>query len=270
MAHAQQRIHQNELLVARLETEQQGLMKRWTERFAGEDYKNAVPNEIKEGVRERRKQLAEIEAQMAQLEPVDLTAIQEYQQISERYEFLSQQVEDLTEAEKSLGSLLRETENLMMKDFLQFLEIANRSFQETFTEMFNGGEASLVLQNQEETLDAGVDFAIKLPGKKVQSLNLLSGGERALTCIAFIFSLLKLKPTPFCLLDEIDASLDETNLIRYTQFLKSMAERMQFVIVTHRQATIECGNHLYGVTMPEKGISKIFTLDMSQAEILAG
>ena len=84
------------------------------------------------------------------------------------------------------------------------------------------------------------------------------------------FSLLKLKPTPFCLLDEIDASLDETNLIRYTQFLKSMAERMQFVIVTHRQATIECGNHLYGVTMPEKGISKIFTLDMSQAEILAG
>ncbi|HAA08970.1 MAG: chromosome segregation protein SMC [Syntrophomonadaceae bacterium] len=270
LAHAQQRIHQNELLVARLETEQQGLMKRWTERFAGEDYKNAVPNEIKEGVRERRKQLAEIEAQMAQLEPVDLTAIQEYQQISERYEFLSQQVEDLTEAEKSLGSLLRETENLMMKDFLQFLEIANRSFQETFTEMFNGGEASLVLQNQEETLDAGVDFAIKLPGKKVQSLNLLSGGERALTCIAFIFSLLKLKPTPFCLLDEIDASLDETNLIRYTQFLKSMAERMQFVIVTHRQATIECGNHLYGVTMPEKGISKIFTLDMSQAEILAG
>lgn len=266
----QQRIHQNELLVARLETEQEGLLGRWKEKFPEEDYKAGILTEIGGGVRRWRQRLEEIEAQMVQLEPVDISAIEEYQQISQRYEFLSQQVEDLTEAEKSLGSLLKETENLMMKGFLQFLKVANQSFQETFTEIFNGGEAALVLENKEERLDAGVDFAVKLPGKKVQSLNLLSGGERALTCIAFIFALLRLKPTPFCLLDEIDASLDETNLMRYTQFLKSMSDRMQFVIVTHRQATIECGNHLYGVTMPEKGISKIFTLDLSQAETLAG
>jgi chromosome segregation protein len=266
----QQRIHQNELLVARLETEQEGLLNRWREKFTEEDYNSGSINDLGGGVRRWRQRLEEIEAQMTQLEPVDLTAIEEYQEISQRYEFLSQQVEDLTEAEKSLGSLLKQTENLMMKSFLQFLNIANQSFQETFTEIFNGGEAALVLENKEEPLDAGVDFAVKLPGKKVQSLNLLSGGERALTCIAFIFALLRLKPTPFCLLDEIDAALDETNLMRYTQFLKSMADRMQFVIVTHRQATIECGNHLYGVTMPEKGISKIFTLDLSQAETLAG
>lgn len=270
LAQVQQQIHQNELLAARLETEHAGLLNRWTERFPGEDHNDELYHEIEGGVRRWRQRLSEIEAEMAQLEPVDLTAIEEYQQISQRHEFLSQQVEDLSEAEKSLGSLLKETENLMTKRFLQFLTAANQSFQETFVEIFNGGEAALVLENKDDRLDAGIDFAVKLPGKKVQSLNLLSGGERALTCIAFLFSLLRLKPTPFCLLDEIDASLDETNLGRYTQFIKSMAERMQFVVITHRQATIECGNHLYGVTMPEKGISKIFTLELSQAETLAG
>ena len=266
----QQQLHQNELLIARLETEQEGLMTRWEEKFSGEDYSQEDTGPLSGGVRRWRQRLEEIEEQMAELEPVDLTAIEEYQQIAQRFEFLSQQVEDLQEAEKSLGSLLKETENLMMERFSQFLELANQSFQETFSEIFNGGEGALVLDDKADRLEAGIDFAVKLPGKKVQSLNLLSGGERALTCIAFIFALLRLKPTPFCLLDEIDASLDETNLIRYTQFLKSMAERMQFVVITHRQATIECGNHLYGVTMPEKGISKIFTLDLSQAETLAG
>ena len=266
----QQQIHQNELIVARLETEQAGLLNRWTERFPGEDHNDKICSEVEGGVRRWRQRLSEIEAEMSQLEPVDLNAIEEYQQISQRYEFLSQQMEDLSEAEKSLGSLLKETENLMTKRFLQFLTVANQSFQETFVEIFNGGEAALVLENKDDRLEAGIDFDVKLPGKKVQSLNLLSGGERALTCIAFLFSLLRLKPTPFCLLDEIDASLDETNLGRYTQFLKSMAEQMQFVVITHRQATIECGNYLYGVTMPEKGISKIFTLELSQAETLAG
>lgn len=267
----QQQVHQIELLIARLETEQQGLQARWEEKFPGEDYNGGGPGAaINGGVRRWRQRLEEIEAQMAGLEPVDLTAIEEYQQIAQRFEFLSQQVEDLREAEKSLGSLLKETETLMMNRFMEFLALANQSFQETFTEIFNGGEAALILDDKADRLEAGIDFAVKLPGKRVQSLNLLSGGERALTCIAFIFALLRLKPTPFCLLDEIDASLDEVNLKRYTQFLKSMADRMQFVVVTHRQATIECGNHLYGVTMPEKGISKIFTLDLSQAETLAG
>ncbi|HQA07726.1 MAG TPA: chromosome segregation protein SMC [Syntrophomonadaceae bacterium] len=266
----QQQIHQNELFIARLETEQEGLRTRWEEKFPGEDYNHEGPGTLSGGVRRWRQRLEEIETQMAELEPVDLSAIEEYQQIAQRFEFLSQQVDDLNEAEKSLGSLLKETESLMMNRFTQFLVLANQSFQETFTEIFNGGEAALVLEDKADRLEAGIDFAVKLPGKKVQSLNLLSGGERALTCIAFIFALLRLKPTPFCLLDEIDASLDETNLIRYTQFLKSMADRMQFVVITHRQATIECGNHLYGVTMPEKGISKIFTLDLSQAETLAG
>lgn len=266
----QQQIHQNELLLARLETEQAGLQTRWEERFPGEDYHTEGVSVLNGGVRRWRQRLEEIEAEMAQLEPVDLTAIEEYQQVAQRFEFLSQQVQDLHEAEKSLGSLLKETESLMMNRFLEFLSLANQSFQETFSEIFNGGEAALVLDDKAERLDAGIDFAVKLPGKKVQSLNLLSGGERSLTCIAFIFALLRLKPTPFCLLDEIDAALDETNLKRYTQFLKSMADQMQFVVITHRQATIECGTHLYGVTMPEKGISKIFTLDLSQAETLAG
>lgn len=266
----QQQIHQIELMLARLETEQSVLINRWEEKYSGESDQFNQSASSAGGVRGWKQRLEELEQEMAALEPVDLTAISEYQQVKERHDFLFQQVQDLSEAQQSLESLLKETENLMMRRFLQFLNVANESFQETFKEIFNGGEAALVLENCDDRLDAGVDFEVKLPGKKVQALNLLSGGERALTCIAFIFSLLRLKPTPFCLLDEIDAALDETNLMRYTQFLKNMAGNMQFVVVTHRQATIECGNHLYGVTMPEKGISRVFTLDLSQAETLAG
>lgn len=263
-------IHQNELLLARLETEQAGLLSRWEEKFAGQPMEGQESAVVVGGVRVWRQRLEELEAAMLDLEPVDLTAVEEYQQVSERHDFLSRQVQDLLEAKESLTNLLKETESLIMRKFTQFLVRANESFSQTFAEIFNGGEASLVLESGEDRLEAGIEFEIKLPGKRVQALNLLSGGERALTCIAFIFSLLRLKPTPFCLLDEIDAALDETNLMRYTQFLKGMAEQMQFVVVTHRQATIECGNHLYGVTMPDKGVSKVFTLNLSQAETLAG
>ncbi len=136
--------------------------------------------------------------------------------------------------------------------------------------MFGGGEALLRLDAQDDKLEAGVEIEVKCPGKKMQSLELLSGGERALTCIAFIFALLGLRPAPFCLLDEIDASLDETNLLRLTNYLIKMSDKMQFIVITHRQATITAGENIYGVTMPEKGISSVLTLNLEEAENLAG
>jgi len=258
-----------ELAVARLETELSALNIKWKEKFHDEiDLEAEVPGytEIKEG----KLRIEQLQAELEQVGPVDPESIREYDEIQERFDFLDKQYRDMLQARESLHSLLGETEKLMLKNFSHFLQMANESFNRTFKEIFAGGDACLRMENGKERLEAGVDIEVKLPGKRTQLLGLLSGGERALTCIAFIFSLLRLKPAPFCLLDEIDASLDEINLTRFALFLQGMAARMQFIVITHRQATIEVGGNIYGVTMPEKGVSSILTLDLQEAESLAG
>jgi chromosome segregation protein len=207
---------------------------------------------------------------LSQVGPVDPESIREYDEIQERFDFLDNQYRDLLQARESLHNLLGETEKIMVKNFSHFLQLANESFNRTFKEVFGGGDACLRLESGKERLEAGVDIEVKLPGKRAQLLGLLSGGERALTCLAFIFSLLRLRPVPFCLLDEIDASLDEINLTRFAHFLQGMAEKTQLIVITHRQAVIEMGVNIYGVTMPEKGVSSILTLNLREAESLAG
>lgn len=260
-----------ELNIARLETELDNMRKNWQEKWRELlidepmeiPYKSAdIKNFIKE--------MEDLKFQMESLWPVDLTALDEYQEINVRYDFQKQQYQDLIQARDALQQLLQETEKIMTKDFAHFLLLANESFKTTFKEMFGGGEALLRLDAQDDKLEAGVEIEVKMPGKKMQSLELLSGGERALTCIAFIFALLGLRPAPFCLLDEIDASLDETNLLRLTNYLIKMSDKMQFIVITHRQATITAGENIYGVTMPEKGISSVLTLNLEEAENLAG
>jgi len=258
-----------ELAVARLETEQSSLEMKWEEKF--NDYTGETSEMLSPGkTREYRIRIEQLQAQLEDLGLVDPESIREYEEVQERFSFLSQQYDDMLQARNSLSTLLGETENLMLKHFTHFVQLANESFSQTFKEIFDGGEARLKIESGKERLEAGVDIEVKLPGKRTQLLNLLSGGERALTCIAFIFSLLRLKPAPFCLLDEIDASLDETNLTRFARFLKAMSTSMQFIIITHRQATIEIGENIYGVTMPEKGISSVLTLNLVEAESMAG
>lgn len=262
-------IHHGEILIAKMETELENYISRWQEKFD-----DAIPeiDSFLSGaqVRNSKSRMLELSGLIDELGIVDLGSVQEYEEVEARFEYMNSHYEDLVQARDSLDRLLRDTENLMGKRFGQFLMLANDSFNKTFTEMFSGGEARLLLEKSDDRLEAGVDIEVKMPGKKLQSLNLLSGGERALTCIAFIFALLRLKPIPFCLLDEIDAALDETNLTRFTRFLQSMSEQIQFIIITHRQTTIECGDHILGVTMPEKGISKVFTLSLKEAENMAG
>jgi chromosome segregation protein len=262
-------VHNLELAVARLETELASLKVKWEEKFydaVDENNQLLTPAQMKEyGLK-----IEQLKVELDNLGPVDPESIREHEEIQERFQFLSRQYEDMVEACDSLTTLLSETEKLMSKNFSQFFQLANESFSHTFKEIFNGGDAYLQMERGKERLEAGVDIEVKLPGKRPQSLNLLSGGERALTCIAFIFSLLRLKPAPFCLLDEIDAALDETNLIRFAHFLKSMSAKIQFIIITHRQATIEIGENIYGITMPEKGISSVLTLNLLEAESLAG
>jgi chromosome segregation protein len=269
MEELQRQSHNLELAIARLETEQSSLESKWKEKFS--DYTGETSEMLSSGkTREYKIRIEQLQAQLEDLGLVDPESIREYEEVQERFSFLSQQYEDMLQARDSLTTLLGETENLMLKNFAHFFQLANESFNQTFKEIFDGGEAHLKIESGKERLEAGVDIEVKMPGKRTQLLNLLSGGERALTCIAFIFALLRLKPAPFCLLDEIDASLDETNLTRFARFLKAMSNSIQFIIITHRQATIEIGENIYGITMPEKGISSVLTLNLVEAESMAG
>lgn len=269
MAKLESSIHSHEVSVARLETELTTLKQKWWDTFKCEpslDEVDFTPHEV----RTLKADFNRISEEIDDIGPVDPESIKEYEEISERVTFLTEQFQDLTDAKASLEKLLVETEKIMVKQFSHFFALANESFKKTFREVFGGGEAFLSLESNDNPLEAGVNIQVKMPGKKPQSLSLLSGGERALTCIAFLFALLRLKPVPFCLLDEIDAALDEVNLVRFSDFLKLMAKDIQFIIITHRQATIECGQNLYGITMPQVGISSVLTLSLEEAHSLAG
>lgn len=258
-----------ELKAVRFDTELEGLYNQWREKYETEPYLSYDTELTPRQVREYRLRIDGLHEQIESLGSIDIDSIKEYDDIKVRYDFLVQQTGDLSAARDSLQELLQETEQIMADNFARFMILANESFSRTFVEIFEGGEASLNIESVDD-LAAGVDIMVKMPGKRRQSLNLLSGGERALTCIAFIFSLLRLKPAPFCLLDEIDASLDETNLSRFADFLRAMAADTQFIVITHRQATIEAGNNIYGITMPQEGVSSILSLDSDNIQTLAG
>lgn len=258
-----------EITMARMETELAGYMGRWQERFGGEMPTDDLTILTAKDIRENKRRITLLHEQIEDLGTVDPGSIKEYEEVSERCDFLDKQFNDLIDARSSLAALLAETEQLMVKDFRQFMMLANQSFNKTFQEIFGGGEAGLDL-DKGNAFEAGIEINVKMPGKRSQSLNLLSGGERALTCIAFIFALLRLRPAPFCLLDEIDASLDEINLVRFSKFLQDMAKEIQFIVITHRQVTIQSGENVYGVTMPEEGISAILSINLGDEESIAG
>lgn len=268
MEQVQEQVRMYEIRIARMETELAGLQAQWHEKYPsrsmGADLGLLTPRQL----REARRRIEELSNEIEELGPIDIESIKEYDDLRERYDFLSQQTEDLSVAKASLESLLRETEKTMATNFSEFMAKANASFRHTFQEIFDGGDASLEIESADD-LAAGVDLVVKMPGKRSQSLNLLSGGERALTCIAFIFALLRIKPSPFCLLDEIDASLDEANLQRFAGFLNRMARDTQFIVITHRPATIEAGGNIYGITMPQEGISSVLSIQTEDARSMA-
>ena len=198
---------------------------------------------------------------------VNVEAVEEYKETKERYDFLDQQQKDLLEAKKSLNRIIDEMESTMEVQFLQQLKIIKKEFNHTFSRLFGGGTADLVLEDEEEPLETGINILARPPGKKLQSLSLLSGGERALTAIALLFAILKIKPSPFCVLDEIEAALDESNVYRFAGFLKELARETQFIVVTHRKGTMESADMLYGVTMETEGISKLISVKMKDYEI---
>jgi chromosome segregation protein len=204
----------------------------------------------------------ELKNDIREMGTVNVNAIEEYEKLSERYGFLSTQVEDLTKARDNLISVIGEISESMKLQFITVFNKINENFCEVFKELFGGGHAQLVLSDEENILESGIEIIAKPPGKKLQNLLLLSGGERALTAIALLFGILKMKPAPFCVLDEIDAALDDANVDRYAEFLVNFSVTTQFIIVTHRKGTMESADCLYGVSMEDSGVSKLVSVKL--------
>ena len=203
---------------------------------------------------------------IADLGPVNPSAIEEYQAVKERSEFLEKQYADLCTAKDNLEAVISEINSGMTKRFKDAFAKINVYFSDCYIKLFGGGTAMLKLTDPENILESGIDIEVQPPGKKLQSLYLLSGGERALTVIALLFALLSYQPSPFCILDEIDAALDDANIVRFSNFLREYSADTQFIVITHRKGTMECADIMYGVTMEESGVSKLLSVKINAKE----
>jgi len=223
------------------------------------EYKKDIGN-----ILQAQKRINHIKNEIKALGNINIDAIEEYKNVKERLEFLNAQRNDLEEAKASLIKIIDDMVALMKKQFAEQFKIINTCFNEVFVELFGGGKAELKLTSPENILESGVEIEVQPPGKKLQNLMLLSGGEKAFTAIALLFAILKVRPTPFCILDEIEAALDDVNVYRFAQYLKQFSKKTQFIIVTHRRGTMEAADVLYGVTMQEQGVSKLLSLKIDE------
>ncbi len=218
-----------------------------------------------ESLNSAQKRLSELKAKIKGLGSVNVAAIDEYKEVSERYEFLKAQVGDVERSKKEIVSLIGDLTKQMKEIFTERFALINKNFGETFKELFGGGEASLSLTNADDILGSGIDINCHPPGKIVSHLESLSGGERALVAISLYFAIMKVSPAPFCVMDEIEAALDEVNVDRFAAYMRRINDRTQFILITHRRGTMEEADVLYGVTMQDEGISKLLALKASEA-----
>ena len=216
-------------------------------------------------IEEMRARLRTLRDQLQALGPVNTEAVTQYEVVKERYDYLQRQQQDLVEAGEQLTEVIEEMDSVSRARFRETITAVQKEFQDVFAKLFGGGSARLVLLAAEQLEEAGLEISVKPPGKKAQNINLLSGGERALTAISLLFALLKVKPSPFCVLDEIDASLDESNLERFTKLLQDFGQDTQFIVITHRPITMEVADTLYGVTMDRSNISQAVSVRLDEA-----
>ena len=209
-----------------------------------------------------KKEVAALRDSIKKLGDVNVNAIEEYKEVSERYSFLKTQHDDLVEAEKTLIQIIEELDMAMRRQFKERFQKINHEFDKVFRELFGGGKGTLELMEDEDILEAGVRIIAQPPGKKLQNMMQLSGGEKALTAIALLFAIQNLKPSPFCLLDEIEAALDENNVSRFANYLHKLTRHTQFIVITHRRGTMEKADRLYGITMQEKGVSVLVSVNL--------
>ncbi len=211
---------------------------------------------------EVQRQVNSIRNEIKDLGSINVDAIKEYKEIKERYDFMSEQRLDLENSSNKLRKVISEMTETMKKQFSEQFKIINKNFGEVFAELFGGGKAELILMDEENILECGIEIAVQPPGKKLQNMMLLSGGERAFTAIALLFAILKINPAPFCVLDEIEAALDDVNVYRFAEYLRKFSKNSQFLVITHRKGTMEAADTVYGITMEEKGVSKLLSMKL--------
>jgi chromosome segregation protein len=211
---------------------------------------------------ERRLQLDEVRKKLAALGEVNLGAIEEHEELKERFRFLSDQKRDLESTLTSLRDAIARINRTSRRRFRETFEAVSKRFAENFPRLFRGGRASLALTENEDVLEAGIEIMASPPGKRLQNVNLLSGGEKTLTAIALLVAVFQVRPSPFFLLDEVDAALDDANVGRFNEMVTELAVESQFVLITHNKRTIEVADVLYGVTMERRGVSKIVAVEM--------
>ena len=212
-----------------------------------------------------QRRLSELKKKIKALGSVNVSAIEEYKEVSERYTFLSAQIGDVEKSKSELLHLITDLTKQMREIFIEKFNEINENFSHTFVELFGGGRASLSLSDPENILSTGIDISVEPPGKIVSHIELLSGGEKALVAIALYFAIMKVSPAPFCVMDEIEAALDDVNVYRFAAYLRRMNDNTQFICITHRRGTMEEADVLYGVTMQDRGISKL--LELKAAEV---
>ena len=219
-----------------------------------------------ENINALRAQVADLRGKIRALGSVNVSAIEEYQEVKARYDALRAQVEDVEGSKNELTRMINGLSNQMRDIFTDSFRAINENFGRVFTELFGGGEASLVLEDESDVLACGIGIRVAPPGKVIKNLEALSGGEQALVAISIYFAILAVNPAPFCILDEIEAALDDANVVRFAQYLRRVSDKTQFIVITHRRGTMEAANVLYGVTMQEDGVSKLLKLDLEQVD----
>ena len=255
-----------EIKASRLEVKLDNLLNTLTDTYsmtyekAKENYKLDIDfNQAKSEVNKLKKKVKDLGI-------VNLTAPEEYEEVNERYTFLNKQIEDLNQAENTLLEIIDEMDKVMISEFSSTFKTISTNFSETFRELFKGGHAELKLTEPSNILETGVDIVASPPGKKLSSITLLSGGEKTLTAISLLFAIIKSKPSPFCVLDEVEAALDEANVDTFGQYIQNLKNKSQFIIITHKKKTMEYADILYGITMQESGVSKLVSVKLEDIE----
>ena len=256
-----EQINKIEIKKSKLEVElEQIVNKMWEEYEVTPN--NAENYEKPSNVAEVQKRVNVLRNQIKELGSINIDSIEEYKQTKERFDFMTEQKADLEQASEKLKNIITDMTEVMKKQFAEQFKIINKNFGEIFAELFGGGKANLKLADEANILECGIDIEAQPPGKKLQNMMLLSGGEKALTAIALLFAILKINPAPFCVLDEIEAALDDVNVYRFAEYLKKFTKEIQFLVITHRKGTMEAADTVYGITMEENGISKLLSMKL--------
>ena len=251
-----------EISVNRMDVKLDNLLNKLNETYnmTYEKAKTLYTLELDENI--ARNEVNNLKKKIKDLGVVNLGAIEEYDRVSTRYEFLIKQKEDLMNAENTLLEIINEMDTVMESEFAESFKLINEKFKETFKELFKGGTAELKLTDPDNMLETGIEIIASPPGKSLKSISLLSGGEKTFTAISLLFAILKARPVPFCILDEVEAALDEVNVDGFGEYITKLKEKTQFILITHKKRTMEYVDNLYGITMQESGVSKLVSVKL--------